>query len=266
MRIKVEKLTFAYDGKPVLREVTLEVRPGEVLALVGPNGSGKSTLLRNIAGALRPHTGAVYLDFKRVPDFTPKELARRLAAVEQDRHVGFDFTVKELVELGRLPHLGRFQRLREADREAVARALRLAGIEGLAERPLSTLSGGERQRVFLAMALAQEPEVLLLDEPTAHLDVSYQLEFMELVRERAHAGLTVVMALHDLNLAARYADRIGLLREGRLRALGPPEEVLTPELLREVFGVTVRVHRDPTGGLFIAPLAPAGAGRSEPEP
>ncbi len=259
MRITVRGLSFAYDGRPTLEGISLEVGPGEILALVGPNGSGKSTLLRCIAGVLRPHRGAVYLDFRELGSFSPKELARHLAALEQERHVGFDFTVRELVELGRLPHLGRLQRLGARDWAAIARAMAAARVEELASRPLSQLSGGERQRAFLAMALAQEPQVLLLDEPTAHLDVNHQLELMELVRERAHTEeLTVLMALHDLNLAAGYADRLGLLQRGRLRAVGPPGEVLTPGLIREVFGVEALVRRSPlTGRLCIEFLPPA---------
>jgi len=256
MRISIEDLGFAYDGRPVLAGISLEVEEGKILALVGPNGSGKTTLLRNIAGVLHPSAGIVYLDLKELEKFTPRELARHLAAVEQERQVGFDFTVRELVELGRLPHLGRLQRLGAKDREAVRRAMELTQVEEFAERPISQLSGGERQRVFLAIALAQEPKVLLLDEPTAHLDINYQIELMEIVRRRARAGLTVVMALHDLNLAAYYADRLALLHRGRITALGRPAEVLTPQNIKRTFGAEVVVGRNPlTGGLYID-LAP----------
>ncbi len=243
MRISLEGLTFAYDSRPVLEGLSLDLEDGEILALVGPNGSGKSTLLRNIAGILKPASGAIYLDFKALGEFTPRELARLLGAVEQERQVGFDFTVRELVELGRLPHLGRLERLGPKGREAVRRALELTHIAEFAERRISTLSGGERQRAFLAIALAQEPKALLLDEPTTHLDINYQLEIMEIIRERARAGLTVIMALHDLNLAAHYADWMALLHCGRLLALGKPEEVLTPERIKEAFGVEVAVER-----------------------
>ncbi|MGQ9476979.1 MAG: ABC transporter ATP-binding protein [Candidatus Bipolaricaulia bacterium] len=251
MRISLEDLNFAYDGQLVLADIELEVREGEILALVGPNGSGKSTLLRNIAGILKPASGAIYLDFKAwratLGEFTSRELARLLGTVEQERQVGFDFTVRELVELGRLPQLGRLERLGAPlgpkDREAIRRAMELTHIAEFAERRISTLSGGERQRVFLAIALAQEPKALLLDEPTTHLDINYQLEIMEIIHERAKAGLAVIMALHDLNLAAHYADRMALLHRGRLLALGRPEEVLTPERIKEAFGVEVAVER-----------------------
>jgi iron complex transport system ATP-binding protein len=258
MRISVEDLGFAYDGRPVLEGIDLEVQEGEILALVGPNGSGKSTLLRNIAGVLKPSAGVVYLDFKELRKLTPRELARHLGAVEQDRRVGFDFAVKELVELGRLPHLSRLERLGSEDHAAVRRAMELTHVEGLAERAISTLSGGERQRAFLAIALAQEPQALLLDEPTAHLDINYQVELMELIRERARAGLTIIMALHDLNLAACYADRIALLHRGRIVTLGRPEEVLTPRSIRETFKAEVAVGRSSlTGAIYIQLLPPA---------
>jgi iron complex transport system ATP-binding protein len=256
MKISLQNLGFAYDSQPVLEGITLELGDGEILALVGPNGSGKSTLLRNIAGILRPTRGAIYLDCKFIARLTPRELARLLGAVEQERHVGFDFTVRELVELGRLPHLGRLERLGPKDYDAVQRAMELTHLEEFADRPISTLSGGERQRAFLAIALAQEPKALLLDEPTAHLDINYQLEIMEIIRERANAGLTVIMALHDLNLAAHYADRMALLHRGRILALGRPEEVLTPERIKEAFGVEVAVARIPLIGAPQVQLIP----------
>lgn len=255
MRISVERLGFAYDGRPVLEGISLEVNEGEILALVGPNGSGKSTLLKNIAGVLRPTAGVVLLDFKALSGFSARELAHHFGVLEQERHVGFDFTVRELVELGRLPHLGRLERLSAEDRAAVRRAMELTHIEELSARPISKLSGGERQRVFLAIALAQEPKALLLDEPTAHLDINYQLDIMEIIRARARAGLTVIMALHDLNLAALYADRLALLHRGRILALGWPEEVLTPERIEAAFGAEVAVSRSGlTGAIQVQPL------------
>jgi len=263
MRISVERLGFAYDGRPVLEGIDLEVREGEILALVGPNGSGKSTLLKNIAGVLRPASGAVYLDFKELSRFSPRELARRFGVLEQERHVGFDFTVRELVELGRLPYLGRLERLRDEDRRAVQRAMELTHIAEFSDRPISTLSGGERQRAFLALALAQEPTTLLLDEPTAHLDINHQLELMELIRERARAGMAVILALHDLNLAACYAERIALLHRGRIIVIGRPEEVLTPRNIKEAFGVEVITGRSPLTGAVYIGLAPAHRIRTE---
>lgn len=253
MKISMASLHFAYNGQEILQGIDLEVAAGEFLALIGPNGSGKSTLLRQISGVLKPDKGAVYLDAKEIARLKPAELARYLAALEQEHSVGFDFMVRELVSWGRIPHRQRFSRWSAADKAAVTRALAITGIEKLADRPVSQLSGGERQLAFLAMTLAQEPKVLLLDEPTAHLDIRYQLEIMECVRRLVdEEGLTVVAALHDLNLAARYANRIAVLFQGRIITSGPTQEVLTEELIGSVWGVKVRVLHDQEG-LWVIP-------------
>lgn len=260
MKVTLKDLSAGYSGKDVLAGVSLEFRSGELTAVVGPNGAGKTTLLRAISGALPPSAGAVYLDGKDLGALSPKQLARRLAMLEQRPQLGFDFTVRELVELGRLPHLSFPERLSRGDRQVVEEALSEVGLAELAGRRFSTLSGGEKQRAFLALALAQRPQVLLLDEPTAHLDVRHQLELMQFVRERLCQGLVVVMALHDLNLAAAFADRLVVLRGGRVLAMGSPTEVLTPELVWEAFGVEAAVYRSPTTGrvyLHLQPPRPA---------
>lgn len=266
MKIKVKDLHFSYDGKefqsqPVLEGVYLDVEEGQILAVVGPNGSGKTTLLKNIAGVLKPAKGAVYLDMKEVTQLSTREIARHLAAMEQERRVGFNFTVDELVELGRIPHLGRFERQREKDRKTIIKAMQITKTAKFADRPIGQLSGGEKQRVFLAMALAQEPEVFLLDEPTAHLDINYQIEIMEIIKERAAAGLTVIMALHDLNLAAYYANRIAMLSQGRLIAIGSPQEVLTEDSIKRAFQAEVSVGRNPlTNSIYINIVTKKGNG------
>lgn len=248
MRISVRGVSWAYSAEPVLVDVDLEVQEGTILALVGPNGAGKSTLLRAISGALRPKKGAIYLDFQSVWSMSPRERARKLAMVEQGTQPGFDLAVRELVELGRIPHVGRLQGFRRVDQAAVERALALTGLARLAQRRWSELSGGERQRALLAMAFAQEPNILLLDEPTAHLDVAHQIELMQLIARYAEDGSTVVLAMHDLNLAAAFAHRLALLHRGRVRACGPPEDVLNPPLLQEVFGVEAVVRTHPLTG------------------
>lgn len=248
MKVRVCGLHVGYDRRNVLEGVDLELNAGEILGIVGPNGAGKTTLLRAMAGALRPNLGAVYLDGKELGELKPREIARRIGMVAQVPSVSLDFRVRELVELGRLPHLRPPDRLGPADKNAVRKALRLTGLEELADRPISSLSGGERQRAFLAMALAQEPRILLLDEPTAHLDVRYRLEFLILVRRLVQEGLAVAMALHDLNLAAQFSDRLLLLSQGRILAQGRPEEVLIPELLEKAFGVKALVLVHPVTG------------------
>jgi iron complex transport system ATP-binding protein len=250
--VRVENLTFAYDGRPVLQGITLDVRAGEFLALIGPNGSGKTTLLRAISGVLPVTAGAVYVQVvdrgaHLVSELSAQELARSLAAVEQETYVAFDFTVREIVALGRLPHLNKLQAFSASDQRRVDEVMQRVGITQFAERSVQSLSSGERQRVFIAMALAQEPKVLLLDEPTAHLDLRYQLEIMELVRGLVDRGLAVIAAVHDLNLAARYSDRVAVLSQGRVVNCGPPQEMLTSELIEEVWGVKVELVHGPDG-------------------
>ncbi len=266
VRLRVEKLSVSYGQEETwaLDDLSLEIYEREFLAVVGPNGSGKSTLLRALSGVLPPRAraggegrgrgGAIYLDFRRLEELPPREVARVIAAVEQEPHVGFDFAVREVVEWGRHPHRGRLSPWTAHDEEAVRRALSLFRLEELAERSITELSGGERRRVFLAMALAQEPQILLLDEPTAHLDLRYQLEILELVRRLVNEeGLTAVAALHDLNAALRYADRVAVLARGRLVACGPPREVLTPELVCQVWGVKAEVLAH-NGYTFVLPV------------
>lgn len=248
--IRLESVELGYDRRLVLRDLNIEIMPGEIFGLVGPNGSGKTTLLRAIAGRLSPQAGAIYLDCRRLSDLSSKELARELTMLEQEISCSFDFTVREIVELGRLPHRERWQRLSSQDHEIVTRALALTDTLGFADRTIQSLSSGERQRVWLALALAQEPKVLLLDEPTAHLDLNYQIEIMELIRSLAQRDLTVLVSLHDLNLALHYTDRVALLSEGRMIALGEPECVLTEELIAQVFRTRVRIV-DGTGEKYI---------------
>jgi len=252
MDITVEGLRFSYNGKPVLQKLNLTIQEEEILAIVGPNGSGKTTLLKNISGVLTPDAGAVYLDMKQIAGLSTREIARHLTAVEQEREVGFDFTVREIVAMGRIPYQGRFARETQKDKQKIREAMELANVTSFANRSIRELSGGEKQRTFLAMALSQEPKVLLLDEPTIHLDINYQIQIMEIVRQQAKTGLAVLMALHDLNLAAQYADRVALVHRGRLLAIGEPKEVLTPTNIRRAFETDVVVGHNPlTNSLYI---------------
>jgi len=253
---KVCGVEFAYDSVKALDGVSLTVDRGEFLGLLGPNGSGKTTFLRCLTGALKPKVGAVLLDGREVSSMKAVDIARKVAVVPQDAAVTFDFTVLDVVMMGRHPHLGRLRRESRRDLEVVRRSMELAGVLHLADRSINELSGGERQRVFIARALAQEPRVLLLDEPTTHLDLNHQLEIMDLLeRLRVEQGLTVVAVLHDINLAARYCDRLVLMSHGKIRAVGAVEEVLREDVIGEVYGVEVEVRKHPaTGSLYVVPL------------
>ncbi|MFJ4082971.1 ABC transporter ATP-binding protein [Streptomyces iakyrus] len=247
--IHVEGVRFGYPGRPVLRGVDMTVRPGELTALIGLNGCGKSTLLRLAAGLLRPDAGRVLLGADDLARLSRRATARRVALLHQSAPAVPGMTVRHLVRQGRYAARGPLGMLREGDDPVVRRALRDVGVEQWADRDVDALSGGERQRVRLAMALAQDTRVLLLDEPTTYLDLHHQLDVLQtVVRLREERGLTVVMVLHDLAHAARFAERIVALREGRVVADGTPKQVVTPGLLAEVLKVAGRVGEDPEGG------------------
>ena len=256
--IAAQGLDAAYptsDGL-VLQGLNLAVREGEVVALVGPNGSGKSTLLRALGRILKPKGGAVLLEGRSLASLPTREVALKLALLPQGPTLSNDLTVQELVWMGRSPHQGWLGLPNPADKDAVEWAATETSIEPLLQRNVSDLSGGERQRVWLAMALAQQPRLLLLDEPTTFLDLAHQLELLELVRYlNAEHGLTVVMVLHDLNQAARYAGRVVVLHEGAVHAEGAPPDVLTPQTLADVFGIEGEIIEGPAGvGMVIVPI------------
>jgi iron complex transport system ATP-binding protein len=235
--VRLESVTVAYRGRPAVRDVSLDIAPGERVALVGPNGAGKSTLLRAIAGLL-PAAGTVELDGHAVAGLDRLAIARRLAVVPQLPTLPFATTVEQVVALGRLPHEHPIRGLRPADRAAVAEAIERVGVGHLLARDARELSLGERQLVLLAMAVAQAAPVLVLDEPTVHLDLRHQVEVKELLADlNAPEGTTIVAVLHDLGLAAHFFPRLVLLDAGRVVGDGPPGEVLAPDRIREVFGV-----------------------------
>lgn len=247
--LSVRGLDVSYDRVPVLAGVDLDVPRGSLAGLIGPNASGKSTLMRAVSRVLRAAAGTVTIDGRDLLCLSQRETALRIGVVAQDETGGEEFTVAELVSMGRLPHLRRFAGESDRDREAVAGALRKMQLDGLADRPTGELSGGERQRVLIARALAQEPELLLLDEPTAHLDIGHQAELLELLKGLTQSeGLTVLAALHDLNLAAQYCDRLALLFGGRIAAAGTPDEVMTQANIARAYGSRVAVGRHPTLG------------------
>ena len=262
--VEARGVTFGYPGREVLRDVSFTLRAGELVALCGPNGAGKSTLLRILLGLHAPAAGSVELGGAPVASLGRREIARRAALLPQESPPELPLSVREVVALGRLPHLGRLQPEGPADARAVAEALAATDTASLAERPLTELSGGERHRVHLARALAQGAPVLLLDEPTAGLDLVHQLQALELLRATVDAGRAAIVALHDLSLAARACDRILILAEGALQADAPPARVLTPEMLARVFGVRAEVRTDGAGRPFVIPMAPISRGAREP--
>ena len=236
--VRLAEVTVAYRGRPALRDVTLEIGEGERVALVGPNGAGKSTLLRALAGLIVPATGSVELGGRAIESMDRLAIARRLAVVPQLPTLPFATTVEQVVALGRLPHEHPIRGLRPADRAAVAEAVERVGVGHLLGRDARELSLGERQLVLLAMAVAQEAPVLVLDEPTVHLDLRHQVEVMELLADlNGREGTTIVAVLHDLGLAAHFFPRLVLIDGGRIVGDGPPGEVLSPDRVREVFGV-----------------------------
>lgn len=245
----VEELTLGYGDRAVIEGLDLVIPPGEVTVIVGANACGKSTLLRSMSRLLAPRAGRVLLDGKEVHRLPAKQLARTLGLLPQSPIAPEGITVADLVGRGRHPHQRLLSRWNAADDAAVAAALTATETTALADRSVDELSGGQRQRVWIAMALAQETDVLLLDEPTTFLDVSHQVEVLDLLTDLNRSrGTTIVMVLHDLNLAARYADRLIALADGRLHAMGTPSEVLTEETVRAVFGLDSRVIVDPTSG------------------
>ncbi|HLZ09695.1 MAG TPA: ABC transporter ATP-binding protein [Chloroflexota bacterium] len=245
--LRLMRIGFRYGDSTVLDDLSLDLATGSLAALIGPNGAGKTTLLTIASGAPRPSAGKVELDGTDLRQVPPKDRARRIALVPQALAVPFAFTVRELVGLGRTPYLGTFGGERDADRRAIERALTLTGTRRFAGRCVLDLSAGERQRVILAVALAQEPDLLLLDEPTANLDVAHQLAFFDVVRElNRNEGLTVLAAVHDLNLAALTFDRLIALSSGRIVADGSPRSVLTVETIRDLYGRDVAIVDHPT--------------------
>lgn len=250
--IKVEGLGFSYGKREVLKDIAFLVRAGGFVGILGPNGSGKTTLLNCVAGTLRYVTGKVAVCGKDILSIGSLELARLVAVVPQESAMNFEFTVEEVVLMGRYSHIDRYRFEDERDYTVAEKAMRVTGIWWLRDRLVTNLSGGERQRVVIARALAQEPKVLLLDEPTTHLDIRHQLEVLGLIKELNKArGLTVLAVFHDLNLAARFCDRLLLMEDGRIMASGTPEEVLTAENVAKTFRVIASIGRNKKGTILV---------------
>ena len=273
--LSLRNISAGYSGRLVLQNIAMDVAVGEFVGLIGPNGSGKTTLLRVIGGVLPTRQGEVWLGGRKLREMGRQNVAKRVAHLLQECALGLAFSVREVVLMGRSPHLPRFGRETERDLAIVQRAMDLASVSHLADRPVTEISGGERQRAFIAMCLAQEPSLLLLDEPTSHLDLGHQLSILDLIRDlNRRTGMTVVAVFHDLNLAAEYCDRLVLLDRGRVVAAGTPVDVLTTEMILNVYEAQVLVERNPISGsprvVFAAKghrdveTIPRGCGREKP--
>lgn len=262
MRIEARGLRVRYPGAAAaaLDDISFQVPAGTLFAVLGPNGSGKSTLTRALLGGVPLLAGEALLDGRPLGEWRRRELARAVGAVSQSEPLPFPMTARELVAMGRYAHLGPLQGETARDRDAVDAALERCDVSGLAGRLVQTLSGGELQRVRIARALAQEPRALILDEPTASLDIRHEMAILELLRGSAECGITVLLVTHHLDLAGRYADRILLLNRGRIAAAGPPEDVLTPSIIESVYRWPVDVRPDGvTGSPRVVPLRPSGS-------
>jgi len=251
--LRFEAVAVHIDGREVLRGVDLDVRPGEIVALAGRNGAGKTTLFRVASRVLSPERGAVWVDGRRIDTLSRRELAARIAVVPQDTNIPFPFRACEVVLMGRSPHLGAFGFESAADIECAREAMEQMEIAELADRSMLELSGGERQLVLVARALAQQPRVLLLDEPTAHLDLRHRTAVLERVKDFVRDGRSALVVSHDLSLVAHICDRLALLAAGELLACGPPAQVLTPENLRATFDIEAEVLQGPDGVPLIIP-------------
>jgi iron complex transport system ATP-binding protein len=237
----VENVVLTRGIRTILSQVSLAVESGDFLSIVGPNGSGKSSLLRAMAGVWPIASGSIRIGSRQLKEFSRRDLAKTVAFVPQDTRMDFAFTVEEIAGMGRHPHRGRFDRMTAEDRDAVEEALAWCDIAHLRDRYVTTLSGGERQRVAIARSLAVRPQIILLDEPTASLDVQHTLGVLELCQSLARAGKSVVLATHDLNAVARYTRRVALIESGRIACTGDRDEVITPRVLESVFGVAAEL-------------------------
>ncbi|NKN35288.1 ABC transporter ATP-binding protein [Agrobacterium sp. a22-2] len=244
MILSARNLVWSAGGRRIVDDISFDIRPGEFLGIIGPNGSGKTSLMSLLAGLRPPQSGTVMLGERPLPALSRRDIARQVAFVEQQAETTERITARQAVELGRTPHLSALSPWSRRDEEIVAAALDEVDMSGFAARHWHTLSGGERQRLHIARALAQEPQILLLDEPTNHLDIHHQIGLLDLVRSQP---LTVVAALHDLNHAAMFCDRLAVLQAGRLVGLGTPRDMLTPDRIRTVFGVTASVELEADG-------------------
>ena len=254
--MEIKNVTFSYDNvTDRLKSVSSEIELGKITTIIGPNGCGKSTLLGVMSRNHNPRSGEVMLDGKAISQYKPKEFARKLAVVHQQNEAPADITVEKLTSFGRMPYKNIFSTQTDEDSEAIERALTCTRLQDKRDKPIHALSGGERQRVWIAMTLAQNTPMLFLDEPTTYLDIYYQLEILELVKELNEVhGLTIVMVLHDINQAIRYSDHIIVMKDGEIVTKGTPNDVVTENMIKNIYGVEVVVKYDEDTGLYMVPM------------
>lgn len=245
MGIQVKDLMIKYGSKTAIENANIQINDGEIVTIIGPNGSGKSTLIKAISRCLKQTKGEILLDGIDINKIDSKEISKKMAVLPQVKNISSDITVETLVSYGRYPHLSFGKRLKKSDHEIIAWAIEKTGLAEIKDQNVITLSGGERQRAWIAMALAQKPKILILDEPTTYLDISFQLEVLELIKDlNKSLGITVVMVLHDLNHASRYSDRIYVLDDGRVCKYGLPCNIINTKLLKDVFRIEAHVYED----------------------
>ncbi|EPY2278492.1 ABC transporter ATP-binding protein [Clostridium sporogenes] len=250
--INIQDFTIGYNNKVIVKNFNLRVDKGDMLTIIGPNGSGKSTVLKAIGRLLKPMEGIIHLDGKLLWDMSNKDIAKEMACLSQHNRAPKDMTIRRIVGFGRNPHKAWFESLNKEDEEIIDWALENTNLKHMENKKITSVSGGERQRAWLAMALAQKPKVLLLDEPTTYLDINNQIEILELVRQlNENLKLTVVMVLHDLNQAAKYSNRVLVLKNGEIQALGKPEEILNKKLIRDVYSVDMNILKNQFGEKLI---------------
>lgn len=256
LAIQVNNLDFEYGNKKVLKDISLNIEKGKFISIIGPNGSGKSTLLKNINRIFMPKAGNIQIEDMNIKKMKTKELAKKVALVPQDTIIDYEFTVEDIVLMGRHPFKGRFQKENEDDYRIVQNALEQTNTIHLKDRIITEISGGERQRVIIAKALAQNPSIILLDEPTSHLDINHQIEILNLLRKlNKENGTTIVLVIHDINLAARYSDEIVMLNEGKILGIGKPEEVITNINIERAYDIKVVIEKSKiTDSLYLTPI------------
>ncbi|WP_053955613.1 ABC transporter ATP-binding protein [Inediibacterium massiliense] len=250
--LKVNDFKVGYDGKTIVKDFNLHVKKGEIITIIGPNGSGKSTVLKAIGRLLKPMGGTIYLDKQLLWKMNGKEIAKEMACLSQHNIAPEDMTIRKIVSFGRNPHKAWFEGLSKKDEEIIDWAIEKTNLKSMQDKKMIHISGGESQRAWIAMALAQQPKILLLDEPTTYLDINNQIEILELVKElNEKLKLTVIMVLHDLNQAAKYSDEVIVLKNGEIKALGKPEEILNQDLIREIYNVEMNILKNQFGEKII---------------